>query len=253
MKYILFYATCGGKSGRYEGSLKFNIFIECKELLRFRLAAVRDLYEAQSIKSIMTVLETSPSADPTTLLKSLVDKSTHETILTETLSLSCPTGLFINNSFVPSVSGKKFETINPRTGKTITSVYEADKQDVLIAVEAAKKALAGWKRVTPGDRSNILFKLSTLVERDARILAELESLDNGKSVSDALYIDVAAVAGCIRFYAGFADKVCHYQHQVYGKTMDCNPDWLSYTVHEPFGITGAIIPWNFPLLMVYWF
>lgn len=89
---------------------------------------------------------------------------------------SVPTGLFINNEFVPSLSGKKFPTVNPATGKTIVEVYEADAQDVDRAVEAAKKAFVSWKQVSPTARGALMFKLASLIERDIAELSRLESL-----------------------------------------------------------------------------
>jgi len=157
-----------------------------------------------------------------------------------------PTGLFINNQFVPSVSGKKFPTVNPSTAEVMVNVYEADKADVDIAVHAAKAAFeGGWNKVTPIERGRLMNKLADLMERDADILAELEALDNGKAVSIARAADLNLTIGCIRYYAGWADKV-------HGKTIDVGPTHQVVTKHEPFGVVGQIIPWNFPLLMLAW-
>ncbi|KAK5997962.1 Aldehyde dehydrogenase [Cladobotryum mycophilum] len=156
-----------------------------------------------------------------------------------------PIGLFINNEWVESVDKKKFEVINPTTEEVITSVYEATEKDVDIAVAAARKAFEGvWKQTAPGDRGRLMLKLADLIERDADLLAAVESLDNGKSITMAKG-DVAAVAGTIRYYGGWADKI-------EGKTLDISPDMFSYTKPEPLGVCGQIIPWNFPLLMLAW-
>jgi len=156
-----------------------------------------------------------------------------------------PTGLFINNEFVKGVDGKTFETINPSTEKPITSVHEATEKDVDIAVAAARKVFEGdWRQVTPEQRGKYLVKLADLFERDAKILAAIESLDNGKAVSMAA-VDVSMAAGCLRYYGGWADKI-------EGKVIDTNPDTFNYTKSEPIGVCGQIIPWNFPLLMWSW-
>jgi len=155
------------------------------------------------------------------------------------------TGLFIKNTFVPSVSGKKFETVNPATGKVITQVYEADAADVDLAVAAAKEAFKTWKNVSPVNRGKLLFKLADLMERDLDLLAELESLDNGKLVAVAKAADLPLSISHIRYYAGFADKT-------HGQTLDVGPEFHAYTKHEPIGVCGQIIPWNFPLLMLSW-
>ena len=114
-----------------------------------------------------------------------------------------------------------------------------------IAVQAARNALKGeWKHVTPSSRGQLLIRLAELLEREAETLAVIEALDNGKGVSMARG-DVAASAGCIRYYGGWADKI-------YGQTIDTDRGSLTYTRHEPVGVCGQIIPWNFPLLMWAW-
>jgi aldehyde dehydrogenase (NAD+) len=140
-----------------------------------------------------------------------------------------PTGLFINNEWVPSVDGRSFEVINPTTEKVICSVTEASENDVDIAVAAARKAFEGaWHTTTPEQRGKYLVKLADLIERDSDLLAAVESLDNGKSFGMAKG-DVAAVAGAIRYYGGWADKV-------EGKVIDTNPDTFTYTRQEPIGV-----------------
>lgn len=156
-----------------------------------------------------------------------------------------PTGLFINNEWVKGVDGKTFEVINPSTEKVICSVHEATEKDVDIAVAAARKAFeTTWRQVTPEQRGKYLVKLGDLVEKNLELLAAVESLDNGKAFSMAKG-DVAAVAGCLRYYGGWADKI-------EGKVIDTNHETFSYTKQEPVGVCGQIIPWNFPLLMWAW-
>jgi len=157
-----------------------------------------------------------------------------------------PTGLFINNEFVPSTSGKKFGTVYPATGHTLLEIYEADKEDVDKAVEAAQKAYnTAWKKTPPSERARLMFKLADLMERDIQVLAELESIDNGKCVSVASTVDLPASIGHIRYFAGWADKI-------QGKTVDLGENFAGHTRIEPYGVVGQIIPWNFPLLMLAW-
>ncbi|KAE9380287.1 aldehyde dehydrogenase [Stipitochalara longipes BDJ] len=156
-----------------------------------------------------------------------------------------PTGLFINNEWVKGVDGKTFETINPATEEVICSVHEATEKDVDIAVAAARKAFEGsWRKETPENRGKLLVNLANLIEKNADLLAAVESLDNGKAIGMAK-VDVGMVAGCLRYYGGWADKI-------EGKVIDTNSDTFSYTRQEPIGVCGQIIPWNFPLLMWAW-
>jgi aldehyde dehydrogenase (NAD+) len=159
-----------------------------------------------------------------------------------------PTRLLINNEWVDSASGKTFETIDPATGDVIARVAEADKPDVDKAVKAAQAAFdpgAKWRKWPASRRGVLLNKLADLMERNAEELARLESLDNGKPFNDALKIDVPASIACYRYFAGWADKI-------HGKTIPVNGPFFCYTKHEPVGICGQIIPWNFPLLMQAW-
>ncbi|WEW56975.1 aldehyde dehydrogenase (NAD(P)(+)) ald5 [Emydomyces testavorans] len=156
-----------------------------------------------------------------------------------------PLGLFINNEFIKGVDGKTFETINPHNEKPIVAVHEATEKDVDIAVAAARKAFEGeWKKVTPTARGRMLVKLADLLEEHSDALAAVEALDNGKAFSMAK-ADVAASAGCIRYYGGWADKI-------HGQVIDTDHETFNYTRHEPVGVCGQIIPWNFPLLMWAW-
>ncbi|KAI1471767.1 aldehyde dehydrogenase [Daldinia caldariorum] len=156
-----------------------------------------------------------------------------------------PTGLFINNEWVEGVDKKTFEVINPTTEEVICSVSEATEKDVDIAVAAARKAFNGsWRQTTPQQRGILLLKLADILEKNIDLLAAVESLDNGKSISMARG-DVNAVIGTVRYYGGWADKI-------EGKTIDINHESFHYTRQEPIGVCGQIIPWNFPLLMLAW-
>lgn len=158
-----------------------------------------------------------------------------------------PTQLLINNQWVDSVSGKRFETINPATGEVICHVAEADAADVDRAVEAARKAFSSgdWKNMSATGRGELLYKLADLIEQNIDELARLETLDNGKPLNDSLNADLPLVIACYRYYAGWADKI-------QGKTIPINGPYFCYTRHEPVGVVGQIIPWNFPLLMQAW-
>jgi len=158
------------------------------------------------------------------------------------------TQLFINNEWVDAESGKTFATLNPATGETIAQVQEADKADVDKAVAAARAAFklgSPWRTMDASQRGHLLYKLADLMERDREYLASLESLDNGKPYNDAFNVDLGLVIKCFRYYAGWADKN-------HGKTIPLDGKFLCYTRHEPVGVCGQIIPWNFPLLMQAW-
>lgn len=124
------------------------------------------------------------------------------------------------------VDGKTFETINPATEEVICSVHEATEKDVDIAVAAARKAFEGsWRKETPENRGKLLVNLANLIEKNTDLLAAVESLDNGKAIGMAK-VDVGMVAGCLRYYGGWADKI-------EGKVIDTNADTFAYTRQEP--------------------
>lgn len=158
-----------------------------------------------------------------------------------------PKKLLINGEFVASVSGKTFDTINPATGEVIVKIYEADKEDINKAVKAARTAFEGpWKKVTPYERQQMLWKLADLIEKNGEEFAQLESLDNGKPVNEARAIDVPLTVQNFRYFAGWATKI-------HGETIPVScGNYLNYTLREPVGVVGQIIPWNFPLVMAAW-
>lgn len=154
--------------------------------------------------------------------------------------------LLIDGKFVPAQSGKTFPTLNPATGQVICQVAEADKADVDLAVKAARKALDGpWGRMNASDRARLMHKLADAIESRWEELATLETLDNGKPIGDSLAADLPLTIKCYRYYAGWADKI-------QGKTIPVDGNYFCYTRHEPVGVVGQIIPWNFPLLMQAW-
>jgi len=157
------------------------------------------------------------------------------------------TKLLIDGKWVNAASGKTFETINPSTGEVLAHVAEADKADVDKAVDAARRAFEGgaWAQTTASQRGMLLHRLADLIEQNKDELAALETLDNGKPISDSLNADLPLTIACYRYYAGWADKI-------HGKTIPVNGPYFCYTRHEPVGVVGQIIPWNFPLLMQAW-
>jgi aldehyde dehydrogenase (NAD+) len=156
------------------------------------------------------------------------------------------TKILINNEWIDSRSGKTFATINPATGEEICQVAEADAVDIDHAVKAARKAFHGpWRRMSAADRGRLLTRLAELVEEHADELARLETLDNGKPVHVARAADLPLTIATYRYYAGWADKI-------QGRTIPVAGDYFCYTRHEPVGVVGQIIPWNFPLLMQAW-
>lgn len=155
--------------------------------------------------------------------------------------------LLIGGRWLDSVSGKTFPTLNPATGEVICQVAEGDKADIDMAVKAARKAFdeGPWPQMDASDRGRLLNRLADLIEQNREELAALESLDNGKPYKDSYNIDLPMTIKCYRYYAGWADKN-------HGKTIPVDGNFFCYTRHEPMGVVGQIIPWNFPLLMQAW-
>ncbi|XP_026732427.1 aldehyde dehydrogenase X, mitochondrial-like [Trichoplusia ni] len=157
------------------------------------------------------------------------------------------TKLFINNEWVDAVSKKTFPTINPQDETVITEVAEGDKADVDLAVAAAKKAFhrySEWRTLDASQRGRLLLKLADLLERDAKYLADLETLDCGKPVKQAEGEAIWA-ASILRYYAGKADKIL-------GNTIPADGEVMTFTLKEPVGVCGQILPWNYPIPMFVW-
>lgn len=157
------------------------------------------------------------------------------------------TQCFIGGKWIPAASGKTFETIHPASEEAIAQVAEGDKADVDLAVDAARAQFDGgeWSQMDARDRGALMNKLADLIEAEADELAALETLDNGKPIADSRAADIPLVIDCLRYYAGWADKI-------QGRTIPIRGDYLCYTRREPVGVVGQIIPWNFPALMVAW-
>jgi aldehyde dehydrogenase (NAD+) len=148
-----------------------------------------------------------------------------------------PTGLFINNEWVPGSKGNRIPSINPSDESEIASVHAAEPEDVDKAVAAARAAFKSgspWREMSPTERGGLMYKLSQLVEENKELLATIETWDNGKPYQVALNEDLAEVAGCIKYYAGWADKI-------HGQVIDTSTAKLAYTIREPIGVCGQII------------
>ncbi|GAA5897737.1 hypothetical protein JCM6882_000081 [Rhodosporidiobolus microsporus] len=158
-----------------------------------------------------------------------------------------PTGIFINNEWRDSSDSSTFEVLNPATGKLLATVAHGQPADVDLAVSAARKAFkTTWGRnVAPEERARLLNKFADLIERDQAWLAELESLDGGKGVRIARDMDFADGIACLRYYAGWVGKVT-------GDTIEVGPTKQAYTLMDPIGVCGQIIPWNYPFGMASW-
>ncbi|MBI2812158.1 MAG: aldehyde dehydrogenase family protein [Candidatus Melainabacteria bacterium] len=155
--------------------------------------------------------------------------------------------LLIDGKWVNAESGKTFETRNPATDQVIGKVAEGSKADVDKAVKAARKAVEDgpWRKMSTAQRAKLMFKLADLIEKNADQLAQLETLDNGKPINESKHIDVPQTIETFRYYGGWATKI-------EGETINANPNMFTYTLREPVGVVGQIIPWNFPMLMAAW-
>src|ERR1700722_7203917 len=166
---------------------------------------------------------------------------------------AAPRKLFINGQWVDAASGKTFETPNPATGETLANVAERDSEDIDRAVRAARAAFddGPWGRITPSERGRIIWRIGDLILEHAEELAQLESLDNGKPYAVALGADVPLAADMFHYMAGWATKIEGNSINISVPYMP-GANFHSYTLREPLGVVGQIIPWNFPLLMAAW-
>ncbi|KAL3839865.1 hypothetical protein ACJIZ3_024456 [Penstemon smallii] len=154
------------------------------------------------------------------------------------------TKLFINGEFVESLSGKTFETIDPRTGEVIAKISEGDKEDIDLAVKAARQAFdhGPWPRLPGSERRKIMLKFADLIDENVEEIAALDTIDGGKLYSFGKIVEIPSVAENLRYYAGAADKI-------HGATLKMSRELQAYTLCEPIGVVGHIIPWNFPSQM----
>ncbi len=144
---------------------------------------------------------------------------------------------------------KRFDTTNPATGEVLTQIAEASRDDVNRAVAAARKAAddrtGPWRKMSASDRGKLIWRLADLIEKNIDELAELETLDNGKPIFESRNVDMPMIIDVFRYYAGWATKI-------HGETVNTFDAAFTYTLREPVGVVGLIIPWNFPLLLASW-
>ena len=154
--------------------------------------------------------------------------------------------LFINNEWRPAASGKTMDVVNPATEDVCATVASADAKDLNAAVEAARAALNGpWGQMSARERGRLVRKLGERLMERADEFARLETLHNGKPISESRHIEIPAAAECLEYYGGWSDKVM-------GETVPVKGNYLNYTLREPLGVCAAIVPWNFPLLIATW-
>jgi len=169
-------------------------------------------------------------------------------MLTATNAKVSPGKLLIDGKWVEG-SGRPFDTINPATGEVLTQVAESTADDVNRAVISARKAFedpaAPWRKMSASERGKVLWRLADLIEKNIDELAELETLDNGKPIFESRYVDMPMVADVFRYYAGWATKI-------HAETVNSFTNAFNYTLREPVGVVGAIVAWNFPLLLASW-
>ncbi|HEX9885530.1 MAG TPA: aldehyde dehydrogenase family protein [Longimicrobiales bacterium] len=155
--------------------------------------------------------------------------------------------LWIGNEWVDAASGATFQSVNPATDEVLAEVAAGDAADVDRAVEAAREAAhsSGWRRMNPHKRAALLWRLADLIEANADELATLETRDNGKPFFESRRVDLPSVVENFRYFAGLADKI-------HGETIPVAGPYLNYTLREPVGVVGCIVPWNFPLSLAAW-
>jgi acyl-CoA reductase-like NAD-dependent aldehyde dehydrogenase len=168
-------------------------------------------------------------------------------MITATKSKIAPGRLLIDGEWVDGAT--KFDTINPATGEVLTQIAEASSADVDRAVRAARRAFEDrtglWRKMSASERGRLIWRLADLMETQIDELAELETLDNGKPIFESRYVDMPMVIDVLRYYAGWATKI-------HGETVNTFETAFTYTLREPVGVVGMIVPWNFPLLLASW-
>ena len=154
--------------------------------------------------------------------------------------------LLINNQWRDGASGAVMDVLNPATEEVVGQVAVAEAADVDAAVAAARAAFEGpWARLSARERGRLVSRLADRLMEKADEVARLETLHNGKPISEARHVEIPAAAECLEYYAGWADKVM-------GETIPVKGNYLTYTLREPIGVVAAIVPWNFPLLLAAW-
>jgi len=168
-------------------------------------------------------------------------------MITATKAKITPGKLLIDGQWVNG--SKTFDTVNPATGEVLTQIVEASAADVDQAVAVARSAFdakgGAWRKMSASERGRLIWKLADLIEQHIDELAELETLDNGKPIFESRNVDMPMVIDVLRYYAGWATKI-------HGETVNTFDTAFTYTLREPVGVVGLIIPWNFPLLLASW-
>src|SRR5579884_218620 len=205
-----------------------------KPLLR---ACLQDSHSSSEFQEVLMATISATQVDPRVV--SFIEK---------------PRQMLINGKWVDAVSGKTFPTYDPSTGEVLAQVAEGDKADIDLAVKAARKAFdtGPWRnKMTASDRGRLIWKLGDLIEEHLEEFAYLESLDNGKPLTVARAADVPLAAELFRYMAGWATKL---EGNTIALSVPYTPNakYHTYTLREPIGVAGQIIPWNFPLLMAAW-
>src|SRR6202047_4245164 len=158
-----------------------------------------------------------------------------------------PGRLLIDGQWVDA--SKHFDTTNPATGEVLTQLATAPAGDVDRAVQAARRAFEDrggpWRKMSASERGRLIWRLADLLEKNIEEFAELETLDNGKPIFESRYVDMPMVVDVLRYYAGWATKI-------HGETVNAFETAFTYTLREPVGVVGMIVPWNFPLLLASW-
>ncbi|MGN6389964.1 MAG: aldehyde dehydrogenase, partial [Burkholderiaceae bacterium] len=152
---------------------------------------------------------------------------------------------FINGKFVPPVKGQYFENVSPVIGKTFCEIARSSAEDVELALDAAHAAKAAWGKTSPADRANILNKIADRMEANLELLATAETIDNGKPIRETTFADIPLAIDHFRYFAG-----CIRAQE--GSIAPIDDSTYAYHFHEPLGVVGQIIPWNFPILMAVW-
>jgi 4-(gamma-glutamylamino)butanal dehydrogenase len=177
----------------------------------------------------------------------MTDLLTHEEYRALAAGLDLPQNAWIDGGYRPAISGKTFDTVNPATGAVIGTVAACDATDVDLAVAKAREAFddGRWSRLHPGARKDVLVRLAKLMERNARELAVMESVDSGKTIFDCENVDIPEAIHVIKWHGELIDKI-------YDQVSPASNDHIAIVVREPVGVVGLVLPWNFPLLMLAW-
>ncbi|WP_136635928.1 aldehyde dehydrogenase [Pseudooceanicola onchidii] len=177
----------------------------------------------------------------------MTDLLTHEEYASIAASLDLPQNAWIDGGYRPAISGKTYQTVNPATGAVLGPVAACDAADVDLAVTKAREAFddGRWSALHPGERKEVLLRLAKLIERNARELAVMESLESGKTIYDCETVDLPETIHTLRWHAELIDKI-------YDQVAPASADHIAMVVREPVGVVGLVLPWNFPLLMLAW-